>query len=113
MKERKSLWLEKMVRSKTTLMRIITGERDLDTGERWDIPGLRVGYLKQDMSFEDDSTVFDFIFAGLDADKQSEEYHYMVYMVSEPLDLKIDAKLSELSGAVAPLLFGTCTGRRA
>ncbi|MEM6603297.1 MAG: ATP-binding cassette domain-containing protein [Pseudomonadota bacterium] len=83
---------------KTTLMKIITGDRDLDTGERWQIPGLRVGYLKQDMEFPEGITVFDFIFSALDPELQSEEYHYMVDMVSEPLDLDQKAMLETLSG---------------
>lgn len=83
---------------KTTLMRIITGERDLDTGERWNIPGLRVGYLKQDMQPIVGKTVFDFIFEGLDDERRNDDYRYMVDMVAQPLELNQEATLETLSG---------------
>lgn len=83
---------------KTTLMRLIMGQIDMDAGEKWEIPGLRVGYLKQDMHFPDNKNVFEFIFEGLDKEKQIDEYHYMVNMMAEPLDIPLNATMDTLSG---------------
>ena len=42
--------------------------------------------------------VFDYIFSGLEPDKQTEDYHYMVEMMLEPLELRADDKMDKLSG---------------
>jgi ATPase subunit of ABC transporter with duplicated ATPase domains len=34
---------------KTTLMNIITGVRDLDEGTRWQLQGISIGYLQQEI----------------------------------------------------------------
>ena len=46
-------------------MKIITGEKDLDAGERWVENGISIGYLKQDIVPRDDLTVRDYIMAKL------------------------------------------------
>lgn len=83
---------------KTTLMRIITGELDMDSGQKWQIPNLKVGYLKQDMTYPTGKKVFDFIFEGLDKENQTEDYHYMVEMMAQPLDLPVNNIMDDLSG---------------
>lgn len=83
---------------KTTLMHMISGERELDGGERWSLPGLEVGYLQQDPPFDPEMTVFDYVHAGLSEEYQGEEYHYRVTMVVEPLNLREQDKMGDLSG---------------
>jgi ATP-binding cassette subfamily F protein uup len=84
---------------KTTLMQLITGTRELDGGVRWQTIGAKIGYLEQDATAQDDGqTVFEYIFNGLPKDKQNDDYKYMVEMVSVPLELRPDDKLSILSG---------------
>lgn len=84
---------------KSTLMQIITGERDLDAGERLATSqGLKIGYLKQDITPKEEQTVFDFIYQGLDEERQTEEYSYMVNMVMDPLELQPNDLMTSLSG---------------
>lgn len=83
---------------KTTLMHLIRGTRDLDGGKRWHTPGLTIGYLQQEVKPQTGQTVFDFIFSGLDAERQKEEYTYMVEMVLEPFSLRAGQPMETLSG---------------
>jgi ATP-binding cassette subfamily F protein uup len=82
---------------KTTLMNIIKGERDLDDGERWQLAGIKIGYLQQDITPKKGQTVFDFVFAELQGeDKYMLEYK--VAQVLQPLDIDPAAQMTELSG---------------
>lgn len=83
---------------KTTMMQLISGERELDTGERWQTPGLHIGYLQQDVPFDGEQTVGDFIFDGLQEDRKNDDYLYMIDMMTVPLELNKDDKLKKLSG---------------
>ncbi|MDD9900801.1 MAG: ABC-F family ATP-binding cassette domain-containing protein [Alphaproteobacteria bacterium] len=82
---------------KTTLMNIITGVRDLDSGERWQLQGIKVGYLQQDIIPKPGQTVREFVFAQLDKNAE-EAQDYKVEMVIQPLDLRPDAQMTALSG---------------
>lgn len=83
---------------KSTLMQIVTNERELDGGERWAEPGTNIGYLQQEVPYEDEQTIRSFIYEALPKDKQSEEYAYMVEMVTTPFELHPEDKMSSLSG---------------
>ncbi len=83
---------------KTTMMQLITGERELDGGKRFEMPGISIGYLKQDVQIEGSQKVADYIRAGLPKDKQNEAYEYMVTMTLEPFELDGDARVDRLSG---------------
>ena len=50
---------------KSTIMNIISGVKDLDEGEKWEEPGVTIGYLGQEFDFKDTETVFDFIFSSI------------------------------------------------
>ena len=47
---------------KSTIMNIISGIKDLDDGEKWEEPGISVGYLGQEFSFKDVENDFRDIF---------------------------------------------------
>ncbi len=83
---------------KSTLMQIVTGERELDGGERWVEPGTQVGYLQQEVPFKQEQTIRHFIFSALPKEKQTDEYAYMVDMVAVPFELHPDDKMESLSG---------------
>lgn len=83
---------------KSTLMNIITGLRELDGGRYWQFPGTSIGYVHQEVVFDPDSTVYDFVFQGLNAENQSEENKYKIERVLDPLELNIHYKMSSLSG---------------
>jgi len=81
---------------KTTLMNIITGARELDEGVRWQLQGVTIGYLQQEVIPEDGQTVRDFIFAALE--NQDGSHDYKIERVVTPLHLAIDDKMTTLSG---------------
>jgi ATP-binding cassette subfamily F protein uup len=51
---------------KTTLFRVLTGEQQLDDGERWLDPTVKLARLEQELPAEGDATVFDWVAGGLD-----------------------------------------------
>lgn len=83
---------------KTTLMNIITGKRDLDAGERWQLNGTKIGYLEQDIVPKAGQTVFEYVFEGLDGEPDKAILDYKVDMVVLPLDLDPKADMAQLSG---------------
>lgn len=82
---------------KTTLMNIITGRRELDDGERWQLAGTTIGYLQQDIVPKPNQTVFEYVFEQLpDVDKYMMEYK--VDLVLHPLQIDPNDKMEMLSG---------------
>ncbi len=82
---------------KTTLMNIITGDRELDDGIRWQLEGTRIGYLQQEVAIVPGQSVFDFVFAQLSGEER-EAQAYKVEMVVQPLGLDINDRMDKLSG---------------
>ena len=82
---------------KSTIMNIISGIKDLDDGEKWEEPGISVGYLGQEFRFKDDETVFDFIFSNIYGEER-ELYQYKVDIIAEALDLEVKKNMKMLSG---------------
>lgn len=83
---------------KSTLMNIISGDYELDGGERIARPGLTIGYLRQDVEISSSKTIFEYIFSGLKKEKQNEENSYLVDMIAHELLLDTKDKISNLSG---------------
>lgn len=83
---------------KSTLMNVISGSRELDEGEYWTLPGITIGYLHQDVAFQPQQSVHDYVFDGLKEENQLESNRYKVEQILEPLELHVDDKLSSLSG---------------
>lgn len=83
---------------KTTLMNLITGDRDLDTGERWVLQGTTIGYMQQEIHPKPGETVYDFVFEQLKKEGIEEANRYKVDMVIQPLDLKPEDRMDMLSG---------------
>ena len=81
---------------KSTLMNIITGAQDME-GERWEAPGLTIGYLKQDIIPQEGVRVFDYIFEEI-KDEEKELYAYKVDIVTDALQIDPQAFLTNLSG---------------
>jgi ATP-binding cassette subfamily F protein uup len=81
---------------KTTLMNIITGDVEMDGGERWQLQGTTVGYLQQEVTVKPAQSVRDYIFEELQ--NQDGSHDYKIERVVEPLELDIDAKMGSLSG---------------
>ena len=83
---------------KSTLMNIITGDRDLDDGERWVLEGIKIGYLQQEVHFRPGQTVYDFIFETFAEGEEQWMIDYKIDMVVTPLDLDIRDRMEVLSG---------------
>lgn len=84
---------------KTTMMRLLMGELELDGGERFFIPGLRMGYLGQKITHNPDETVKDFVLGGLHKEDEGDEsQHYLADMALAPFALDANAPLKTLSG---------------
>ncbi|MCB9988447.1 MAG: ATP-binding cassette domain-containing protein [Rhodospirillales bacterium] len=82
---------------KSTLMNIITGAKELDDGERWQEPGVSIGYLEQDIIPRSGQTVFEYIFSEI-KEEEKELHAYKVDIVTEALELDPAAQMDRLSG---------------
>lgn len=83
---------------KSTLLKIITGDYELDSGERWILPGTTIGYLPQQPSFHADGKVVDYVMEGIKPEERTENKRYLADIIITPLQLPPDAMLSTLSG---------------
>lgn len=83
---------------KTTLMRLVMQELELDDGKRFQLPGSRVGYLAQQVSFEPEQKVREFVQLGLPEKERNAETLHRADIVLAPLDLDPDAPMGHLSG---------------
>ena len=82
---------------KSTIMNIISGLKKLDDGEKWEEPGISVGYLGQEFEFNNFETVFDFIFSNI-LGEERELYKYKVDIIAEALSLDVKKQMKMLSG---------------
>ena len=48
---------------KSTIMNVVSGLKSLDEGEKWEEPGITIGYLGQEFDFQKEETIFDFIWS--------------------------------------------------
>lgn len=85
---------------KTTLMNLITGDRELDDGERWTLQGIKVGYMQQNIEPVPGQNVQDFVFGGIKEEIEDWDKDYKVEMVIQPLGLSPDDKMDSLSGGM-------------
>ena len=85
---------------KTTLMNMITGDRELDDGERWVLQGTTIGYMQQHVEPIPGQTVQEFVFDGLSAANEEWERDYKVEMIIQPLGLLPGDQMDMLSGGM-------------
>src|SRR5438105_2931658 len=65
---------------KTTLMKVMAGQVDIDRGEIVYQKGVKVTHLPQEVPNDIQGTVFDIVFAGLgDSAKLLSDYHHVVH----------------------------------
>jgi ATP-binding cassette subfamily F protein uup len=83
---------------KSTLMNIITEDKDLDSGQRWILQGTKIGYLKQEITPKAGQTVYDFVFESFKGSGEEELHSYKVEMIIQPLELDPLAQMTMLSG---------------
>jgi ATP-binding cassette subfamily F protein uup len=83
---------------KTTLMRLIMQELELDAGKRFQLPGCRIGYLAQQVHFDPEQKVREFVQLGLPEKERGAESLHRADIVLSPLNLDPDAPMGHLSG---------------
>jgi len=85
---------------KTTLMRLMMEDLELDAGTRFLLPGTRIGYLAQKITYQPEDCVKDFVLSGLSglAQEEREANAYLADMIISPLDLDPQQKMGSLSG---------------
>ena len=80
---------------KSSLMKVINGEYELDKGELFKDSVINIGYLKQDVSTSNNSTIYDFLLKGHGS---LEDRKYQADIFLEQLDIDGNMKLSSCSG---------------
>jgi ATP-binding cassette subfamily F protein uup len=83
---------------KTTLMRLMTEDLELDAGKRFVSPGVVIGYLAQKIDFVPEQTVKEFVLSGLPKEQQNAQSEYLADMVIAPLGLEEKSLVKILSG---------------
>lgn len=83
---------------KSTLLKIISKIYELDSGEMWTLPGLKIGYLPQQSNYENCTTIEELVMQGLPKEEQTTEKNYLVDIVLRPLGLEKNMQLNNLSG---------------
>lgn len=78
---------------KSSLMKVITGQYELDGGKCYMEPGMKIGYLQQDIKNTTTGTILDFVMAGLEPDEQ-----YKADIVLNELQISGDLEMPNLSG---------------
>ena len=64
---------------KSTLLRLVSGESQADSGVIWRAPGLKIGVLAQDLPEASDESIFDVVAQGLpEAGSLLSEYHRLI-----------------------------------
>jgi len=81
---------------KSTLLKLVAGIIEADSGERWVQPGARIAYLPQEPDASGYATLKDYIVAGLPADEQDQTYRADVLI--EDLSVVGDADPKTASG---------------
>jgi ABC transport system ATP-binding/permease protein len=86
---------------KSTMMKALAGEVDLDSGDRFLKPGARVVYLPQEPKPAADLTVFDYVAGGLPPVDEGTPTVYLVESALEGMRLDADRTMGGLSGGEA------------
>ena len=85
---------------KTTLMKTIHGDQDLDTGELWNFPNLKVGYFNQKFEKLNNTSVEENL-----SDLTNDKNQHFVDIFCNKLNLDKFAKMDDLSGGQKRKVF--------
>ncbi|WPX99319.1 ABC transporter ATP-binding protein [Candidatus Megaera polyxenophila] len=80
---------------KSSLMKVMAGEYELDSGELFKDPLTKIGYLKQDVITKTNYSIYEFVLEGL---KKPEENRYLADIILKKLQITGDLKLKNCSG---------------
>ncbi|SEI64974.1 ATP-binding cassette, subfamily F, uup [Allopseudospirillum japonicum] len=74
---------------KSSLLKVMSGELILDSGQLWRHPSLRIGELTQHLPHADQQSVYDVIAAGIpEVGQLLQDYHHQVMAIHTEADLK-------------------------
>ncbi len=81
---------------KSSMMRVLAGQGNLDDGLVWRAPTARICYVSQEPVLAADDTVFDAVAQGLGGIRQLlHDYHHVSHQISEP-DADVDRLLEQM-----------------
>ncbi len=81
---------------KSSMMRVLAGQGNLDDGLVWRAPTARICYVSQEPVLNPDDTVFDAVAQGLgDLHTLLSDYHHVSHQLSEP-DADVDVLLEKM-----------------
>jgi ATP-binding cassette subfamily F protein uup len=83
---------------KSTLLKALAGLAELDAGERFQQPGMRVAYMPQEPVFDPALTAAEFVTRGLPPDPTAGDRRYLVEAVLAEVGVPPDRRLHNLSG---------------
>jgi len=81
---------------KSSLMKIIDGEYELDTGELFQDPAIKIGYLKQDMKLLPKGKIYDFVLSSFKDEHDNNKYQADIIL--KQLEIDGNAELENCSG---------------
>lgn len=81
---------------KSSLMKIIDGEYELDTGELFEDPAIKIGYLKQDMKLLPKGKIYDFVLSSFK--DESDINKYQADIILKQLQIDGNSELEKCSG---------------
>jgi len=81
---------------KSSMMRVLAGQANLDDGQIWRQPSARICYVSQEPVLDADDSVFDAVAKGLGKlQKLLHDYHHVSHQLAEP-DADFDKLLEEM-----------------
>lgn len=80
---------------KSSLMKVIFGDYELDNGEFFKDPAIKIDYLKQDMKNIPDSTIYDYVLSSF---KNPDEHKYLADIILKNLQIDGNLQLGHCSG---------------
>lgn len=87
---------------KSTLLKVLVGEGEieLDAGEKFVQPGVKIGYLPQNVIFDPEDTIYNYVLKNipLEPGETQESKYYLAEMFLLPLYLKGEKLMKQLSG---------------
>lgn len=81
---------------KSSLMKIIDGEYELDTGELFQDPAVKIGYLKQDMKLLPKGKIYDFVLSSFKDEHDNNKHQADIIL--KQLEIDGNAELENCSG---------------
>lgn len=87
---------------KSSLMKVMAGEYELDSGELFKDPLTNIGYLKQDVITKTNYSIYEFVLEGV---KKPEENRYLADIILKKLQINGDLKLKNCSGGQIRMAF--------